>query len=77
MARDPDGKCFKALSAAKYIAIAKPKSSVPGDIRPIGIVLNTNLKRVVRLRVADLHRSGLGLCNSGLGLRAPGLGLAP
>ena len=37
IARDPEGKCFSALSAAKYIAIAKPKSSVPGDIRPIGI----------------------------------------
>ena len=37
VARDPDGKCFSALSAAKYIAIAKPKSSIPGDIRPIGI----------------------------------------
>ena len=37
VARDPAGKCFKALSTAKYIAIAKPKSSVPGDIRPIGI----------------------------------------
>ncbi|CAL6423086.1 unnamed protein product [Bathycoccus prasinos] len=36
VARDPAGKCFKALSTAKYIAIAKPKSSVPGDIRPIG-----------------------------------------
>ena len=37
VARDPDGKCFRALSAAKYIAIAKPKSSISGDIRPIGI----------------------------------------
>ena len=37
MARDPDGKCFKAITAAKYIAISKPKSDVPGDIRPIGI----------------------------------------
>jgi len=37
VARDPHGECFFALTAAKYIAIAKPKSSVPGDIRPIGI----------------------------------------
>ncbi|CAL6334524.1 unnamed protein product [Bathycoccus prasinos] len=37
IARDPDGKCFTALTRAKYIAIQKPKSSVQGDIRPIGI----------------------------------------
>ena len=37
VARDPKGKCFKAMTAAKYIAISKPKSDVPGDIRPIGI----------------------------------------
>lgn len=39
MARDPTGECFKALTTTKYIAIAKPKSAVPGDIRPIGITL--------------------------------------
>jgi len=68
VARDPDGKCFTALSTAKYIAIAKPKSSVPGDIKPIGI---TSVFRRIYGKYVMIESGKLlgGVLSSGLGFR--------